>query len=69
MFMRTNICYACMETRRALENYSVSCPHCRQPMVELNYRVRVPKRRRKLWIEFSAWLENTYPYYKGKLKD
>lgn len=67
--MHTYICYPCMESRRCDPMTNPVCPKCRSPMIELNYKIRIPKRRRKLWIKFRSWLGNTYPYYKGKLDD
>ena len=57
-----------MEARRAKGFTVVFCSKCKNEIVQLFYKIRIPKRRRKLWIEFRDWLENTYPFYKGKLK-
>lgn len=67
--MHTYICYPCMESRRAEPMIQLMCPKCRESMIELNYKVRIPKRRRKLWIKFRSWLYDAFPYYKGKLND
>ena len=63
----TYICYPCMETRRAEPYQACRCPKCGNPMIHLHYKIRVPKKKRKLWIEFKEWLTTTYVYYKGKL--
>jgi hypothetical protein len=57
-----------MESRRAIRWRTVYCPKCQKEMTPLSYKTRIPKRERKLWIEFLDWLSSKNPYYKEKFK-
>lgn len=55
----TYVCFNCMESRRSSPKSIVYCPKCRNTMIELSYKIMIPKRRRKLWDEFKSWLERS----------
>ncbi len=66
MFNKTNICFKCMHSARSFN--TTTCPKCGKEMVALFYKIRIPKKKRKLWNEFADWLSTNYLYYKDKVE-
>ena len=50
--------------RSGINDSTRRCPKCGKEMIKLHYKIRIPKKDRKSWIEFKDWLIKTYPYYK-----
>jgi hypothetical protein len=54
MSKRSYVCWVCRNVRRAEarydESFLVRCPDCSEPMTELGWRVRVPRRD-----DLGAW--------------
>lgn len=67
--MTTFICFECMESRRSTIFANPHCPLCQKSMIRLGYKIRIPKKDRKLWNEFGKWLKEMNPYYKELLKE
>lgn len=47
--------------RNARATGGAVCPDCKQEMNSLFYKIRIPKRKPKLWKQFKEWLSNNYP--------
>ena len=71
-FKRTFVCFNCMEvSRRGFIHYSMTecnCPKCGVHMIGLNYKMRVPKKKRKEWDVFKEWVRNYNPYFKNLIE-
>lgn len=60
MHCTTSVCFSCMKTGRG----NLICSSCGKEMVSLYYKLRVPKKKRKLWDKFYNWLVGGgNPYY------
>lgn len=68
----TQVCYYCRITRREvafLKSERSLCQHCRQPMVSLSTKIRVPKKSasNRKWNQFWEWLRNMNPYFANQI--
>lgn len=63
----SSVCFDCMEVNRSL--FNGNCSKCGKPMISLNSKMRVPKKRRKDWDEFKEWVRNYNAYFKMLIKE
>lgn len=62
----TQVCYKCRITKRVSNNADrTPCQHCRQLMIRLSTKIRVPKKTApdRVWNKFWEWLRSTNPFY------